>query len=266
MSNRSSASRRAALRAQQEADAKRKRTNRIMIVAFSVIAAIIIGIVGFVVWQEVAKTTKVAGAQITPPNATADYGVMPYKSVTAKDGAPKVVIWEDAQCPYCKYTSDAWSTTLHSLAEKGEITLEYRVVNFLDAQLNNDASLRAGRGAIIADKFGMFPKYIDAVYAKQPAKEGDGFTDKLLRDEIPAQIGLSGDQLAEFQKLYDDKAADEFVKKTNAKWMSDKIGSTPAIYVNGNKIDLLGQDANGKLATVVPANDDSLLKYLKEKG
>lgn len=259
MSNRSSNSRRAALRAQQEAEAKRQRFNRIVTVAGAVVITAILVFLGIVLFQKGLGGSN----QENPPNSTAEYGIKPYQA-SEKESAPKVVVWEDPQCPFCKYVSDAWSKNLHSLAEKGEISLEYRIVNFLDGQLRNDASLRAARAATLADKYGLFSKYLDQVYANQPQHEGTGFSDKLLREEIPAQIGLSGDQLAEFQTLYDKKATDEFVKQTTAKWHDEKIGGTPVIQVNGTKVDLLRQGENQQLVPVVAQTDEALLAHLKE--
>lgn len=215
MNNNSPTSRRAALRAAQEAEAKRKRLNRILFAIAAVIGTIIIVIVAVVVVQQVGRTTISAttangttvakGEQISPPNATPEFGVNPFKA-ELKEGAPKVVIWEDAQCPWCKRTYDQFGAQLHELAAKGEISLEYRMVNLLDSGLRNDASLRAARGMTLADKYGKFTEYVTEVYANQPAHEGDGFSDDLLRNQIPEKIGITGDSLAEFQRLYRGRA------------------------------------------------------------
>lgn len=263
MANSSGSSRRAALRAQQELEARRKRNNRILVVASSVIGVAIIGIVVAVLI--LSNTGKPAGEQATPPNAVAGYGVRAYPNADVASGAPTVVIWEDFQCPYCKYTADYYADLMHGLAEKGEITLEYKLVSFLDSGLGNDASHRAAMGATIADQYGKFVEYTDAVYANQPAKEGDGYSDELLRDTIPAQIGLTGDDLAGFQAAYDAKATDEFVTNTTNLFASEQIPGTPYISVNGKQVQLLGT-SNNQLVPATELTEEALLAFLKENA
>ncbi|PID98534.1 MAG: hypothetical protein CSA83_00725, partial [Actinomycetales bacterium] len=90
--------RREALRAQKEAEAKRNRLNRILIVAFALVAGIIIVFVGFFVIKSLDDPA--ATGNFTPPNGT-DYGIKVYPDKAAAD-APKVVIWEDFQCGHCE--------------------------------------------------------------------------------------------------------------------------------------------------------------------
>lgn len=255
MTNASGSSKRAALRAAQELEAKRKRTNRIMIAVASVVGVLIIALVGVILVQSLGKNSQ---AQITPANATADYGIQAYPG-KAKPDALKVVIWEDFQCPWCKFTSDAYSKQLHSLAESGDIALEYKLVSFLDSRLPGDASHRAAMGATIADGFGKFTAYTDEVYANQPQTEGQGYPNALLRDTIPAKIGLTGDDLAKFQAQYDGKATDTFVTETNKLAATQQVPGTPYITVNGKEVGLL-DSSRTPLAGTTP---ESLLAYLK---
>lgn len=263
MANASGSSRRAALRAQQEAEARRKRMNRIMTVSGVVAGVAIIAIVLAIMIPRFASNTT--GDQISPPNAVDNYAVQAYPAANPAADVPTVVIWEDFQCPFCKNLSDYYSTSFHELAEAGKIKLEYRLVAFLDSNLGNDASMRSAVGATIADKYGKFVEYTDAVYANQPTKEGDGYSNTLLRETIPTQIGLTGDQLAEFQALYDAKATKDFVDGATKYFVSQQVPGTPYVTVNGKEVQLMGQ-SNGQLAPATELNADALLAYLQQNA
>jgi protein-disulfide isomerase len=133
----------------------------------------------------------------------------------AKSGRPLFVIYQDYQCPTCKQYHTVFGTKLREAADAGKIQLEYRTMNFLDSNLQNDASTRAAVAAACADNAGVYQGYYDAVYDNQPATEGAGFSADLLRVTIPTQLGLTGDKLAGFQKCYDTQATLQFIQGTN---------------------------------------------------
>lgn len=252
-------SRRDALRAHQAAEqAKAKRMRTIVTAASAVVAVVIIAIVGIVVADSLRKDSVQAGAQVTPPHATADFGIDVFPG-RAKADALHVVAIQDFQCPWCKVTSDNYTPLLDALAEKGEITLEYRTIAMLDAGLRNDASMRSAMANASAAVVGKYREYHEAVYAHQPQHEGDGFSDELLRDQIPAEIGLTGDDLSRFHELYDSKATKQFVEDATKKALEDGYTSTPTYLVNGTKISLMGQNGPNTELT-----EDALLAALKQ--
>ena len=63
---------------------------------------------------------------------------------TAKAGAPTLDIYEDFQCPACGQVEQALGSTIKKMADAGEVKVIYHMQNFLDANLNNDSSTRAG--------------------------------------------------------------------------------------------------------------------------
>ncbi len=251
--NNSSNSRREALRAQKEAEAKRKRINRILIVAFAVAAVVIAGFVAFFIIQEATKPTPAVDnkGNFTPPNASDGHGVK-VAADKAKNDAPEVVIWEDFQCGHCKTTEDAYGKLFDGLAEKGKISLEYRFVPMLDRP-GTDRSLKTASAAVLADKYGKFSEYRDEVFANY----GD-YTDELLRDAIPEKIGLTEEQRTEFAKLYDAGAAEKFAKDAMDQFMSDGISGTPTILVDGKQVESLWTE-QGPAAQ----DEEGLLKLLK---
>ena len=186
-----------------------------------------------------------------PPHANGDKTGIVANPGKAKSGAPLFVIYQDYQCPACKTFHTAFGTKLREAADAGKIQLEYRTMNFLDSNLQNDASTKAAVAAACADNAGVYQGYNDAVYDNQPATEGAGFSADLLRVTIPTQLGLTGDKLAGFQKCYDTQATLRFITGTNDAAGRAGITSTPTYMYNGKDIT--------KLLTSDPTSIDTYL-------
>ncbi|MDO4717145.1 MAG: thioredoxin domain-containing protein [Propionibacteriaceae bacterium] len=253
MSNRSAQSRRAALRAQQELEARRKRTNRILLVAFAVIGAIIVGIVGFVIAQEASKGSKLAGEQITPPNAN-DAGIL-VSTTKPKDGVPHVVVWEDFLCGACAHTTRVFGDAMQKLADDGEIKLEYRMLSGL-----GEASGRAAAAAAAADTVGMFPAYLKAAFTHYQT----GYPNNVLRETVPQQIGLTGEKLEAFLRAYDSGAMNQFVQKTQEAAKQANVRYTPYIVVDGKEKPLFIHDPQTKKSNpAAEPTPEAVLAYFK---
>ncbi len=231
----SNQSRREVLRRQQEAQARSKRLNRIVMVGSIIVATVVVVIFGVVLfnsWQGSGTATT------RPPNATAgDEGIVVNPGKAAA-GAPVVQVFLDYQCPFCRDLEKLHGKSLTDMAAKGEITLEYRTMNFLDAKLLNDASTRAAVAAACADTVGAYSAYHDQVFANQPETEGVGYTAEQLRVTFPAAVGINGDNLTKFQQCYDTRAMAGFVRTTNELANKAGVTSTPTLRVNGRAIDM----------------------------
>lgn len=228
----SNQSRREVLRRQQEAKARAKRLNRMVMIGSGILAAVVIAIVTAVIVNQMSS----AGSTV-PPNATsARDGITVYPGKAAAD-APKVEIFLDYQCPFCKQLEDLHGATIEELGASGQINLIYRTKTFLDGNLRNDSSFRAAVAASCADTVGAYPAYHDAVFASQP-QEGVGYPSDQLRATFAATAGISGENLTKFQACYDSRATGNFVKAVEE--MSSKAGvnSTPIIWVNGKPLDM----------------------------
>lgn len=230
-----SQSRREVLRRQQEAQAKSKRLNRIVAAAAIVIGLVLVAVFAVVLAQSWGKGTSTAAG--APPNATASANGIVVNPGKGSDTTPTVELFLDYQCPVCKQFETLHGATLKSLADSGQIKLVYRTMTFLDNNLRNDASLRAAVGAACSDNVGSYSAYHDAVFARQPATEGDGYATELLRTTIPTGIGLTGEKLTTFQQCYDTRATKAFVEGTNEAAARDGVSATPTMRVNGKTLD-----------------------------
>ncbi len=232
------ANRRAQLKAQQEAAAKTKRLNRIIIGVVSVLAVALVAVFVVVLVMQFSNSSSAGNA--VPPNATQDRnGIAAYKD-KAKSGAPKVEVFFDYQCGGCASFEIAFGAELTKLARAGDIELVYRPMVFLDANHGNDASKRTATAAACADFRGKFNEYHTALFPLQQT----GYPDDLLENTIPQQVGITGQDLTEFQKCYRERQTLNFVKGTDEQASRAGVQSTPTVWVNGKQMNMELLDAN----------------------
>lgn len=221
---------------QQAAQAERRtRQMKIAWVAVAVVAvaAIVVGIVvGVSVYRGKVDVTG------TPPNATADGDGIILNPGKYPADAPVFVLYQDFQCPACKSLEAQLGPKIDEMAEQGTIQLQYRTMTFLDTNLRNDSSLRAGAAAACADVVGHYSDYATTIYDNQPTSEGTGYTDDQLMTTFPEQAGITGDDLATFKSCYRSGAMEGFIKGTDRKAGEAGITGTPHILVNGKELNL----------------------------
>lgn len=248
-SSTATASRRDQLRAQQAAEAQRARTRRIIIAASVAIAVIIVAVVAVVLVQNSQRQReqddlRAGQGQITPASATEDKSGLVFNESTLNTGKPLVQVYLDYQCPGCGQASRSVDPLLEQLADAGEIQLTYHMLFGLDRGFPGNHSYRAALGGTCAAVQDVFPIYSKIVFANQPAREGDGWTDEQLRSTFAQQAGLTGDQLSAFQSCFDERATSDFVDgMQDAK--PDYVSYTPFFAVNGKEIKLTNADIAG---------------------
>ena len=98
------------------------------------------------------------------------------------------------------------------------------------------------------------------MFSNQPAKEGTGYTDDQLRNAFPQAAGITGDDLAKFQKRYNERAYDTFVRDAQARFDEDKITGTPTYIVSGQQL----QFANDAGEALIQPTEDDLLRAVTE--
>lgn len=248
------------LRQAQAAAAKQQRLTRIIGVGAAVLVLVVAGVLVAVLFQN--QGTATGSAAVTPPNATSDGRAIVANPGKAKPGAPVVELFLDYQCPVCKEFEGFYGDAFAAAAASGEIELRYRTMTFLDAGLRNDSSVRAGVAAACSDVSGTYTAFHDAIFANQPATEGDGYPDEVLRDTIPATVGITGDALTSFQACYDAQSTKAFVTGTNDFGTQDLQAvtqrvATPTVFVNGKDLSL------ADIAKVEPAG---LLDLIKQRA
>ncbi len=210
-----------------------------ILVALVVIAVIAgIGAAVFFGNRSTAPDQAATGnANSYPKGATGPTGGIVVNADKVKAGAPTLDIYEDFQCPACEQLEKAVGPTIKQMSEAGEVKVAYHIKNFLDANLGNDSSTRAGNAAACAADVGAFQAYHDQVYAHPPAKEGDGYTDAQL-EQFATGAGISGANLVTWKKCVADKKYDSYIKGVDEATAKAGVNSTPTLQVNGKTFDL----------------------------
>ena len=288
---------RAQLLAQQRAAAKARRNRLTIVIAAVVVVALVL--VGVVMWQtrpdqpvappdsntsaatlpapapsSIAPSTTTTGMYI-PPDGTAEMGYIQVKAANVSPDALTVDEHLDYQCPYCHLADEVVGPSFRALAERGDIILRVHIRSFLDTSLKNDSSTRAAMASTCADTVGSFMAYHETIFANQPDKEGTGYTDQQLRVDFPAQAGITGSDLTQFQTCYDTKQTLAYVEqmeevngtsRTINYTEQDPPGGTPAFYVNGTVLSLsqmVGFDSKNNAVAKVDTSPDGFLAFLK---
>ena len=107
----------------------------------------------------------------------------------------QVILYEDFQCPVCQAFEQANGAFLDEAVKNGDISIEYRLLAFLDRASPNQYSSRAGSAALCAFDSGggeAYKKATNLLWANQPQENSAGPEDAALVDTLD-QAGVSGD-------------------------------------------------------------------------
>jgi protein-disulfide isomerase len=220
-----------------------------IVVATVVLVVAIIAVVAGVIWSQTAKENAVTGGGNALPTGVSELGqgYPAFQDVTPAANAPLVDVYVDYQCPACASFEAVVGSTFTGLAEEGKIKLVYHVKNFLDDNLQNDSSTRAGNAAFCASDAGTFEAFHEQVFPNQPAVEGDGFTDAQLKAMAEAS-GVTGAALTTWQSCYDAGKYVDYVNSVETQSFEDGVKGTPTVWINGEDVEL-GSIASPELLT-----------------
>jgi protein-disulfide isomerase len=168
-----------------------------------------------------------------PNGITAENGYG-FQVNTAAD-KPDVVIFEDFQCPACAQFEQAYGPLIQQEAADGNIQLTYRIMTFLDNNLNTDHSVRAANAFGCSINAGVGEAYHNAIYANQPANEGAGWTDDQLK-QFGTDVGITGEAKTTFDQCVDEGTYKGWAGLSNQAAFDSGVTGTPTVEVNGQKI------------------------------
>lgn len=211
----------AVVKAQREAEARRKRVS---IVVAVVAALVVIG--GIITWGIIKNNTS---AEVVQPQAqTENYGF------ARGTGPIKVDVYLDFMCPVCNKFESTYGSQLDQGVQEGRITLVTHPVAILNrASQGTDYSTRAGAASVCAADGGKFPEYSAELFKQQPAENTKGISTADLA-AIGRTLGL-GD---EFSTCVTDQTYAGWIDKATEKASQDGLSGTPWTKINGKVVEL----------------------------
>jgi protein-disulfide isomerase len=227
-------------RAKIQAAAPKSRggANRIVVATVVAVLAIAAVVAGVIIADQNKKSDLAVGGSSVPAGAAA-MGSGLVVNPSAPSDVPTLDLWADFQCPACKSFEDSFGGQLDEMAKNNEVKLVVHVLSFLDENLGNDASNRAANAAFCAaDQEAFFP-YYRGVYAIQPEREGDGYTDEQLR-QVAEASGITGAGLQTWQTCYDAREHNQYVESVQTQSAKDGVNGTPTLKLNGEVLELQG--------------------------
>ena len=141
---------------------------------FTVIALIVV--VAFAAVVGVGVYWKNSGGGIAVPANASAQGV-----TVGNEAAPKTIdIYLDFQCPACRAYEQQSGATIDELVDSGAARVVYHPVAYLDRFSSTGYSTRSSAASGCAAEAGVFPEYLDLLFAAQPAEGGDGLPEETL--------------------------------------------------------------------------------------
>ncbi|WP_251445580.1 MULTISPECIES: DsbA family protein [unclassified Microbacterium] len=217
--------------------AAKGRTNGFAIGITAAVVAVLIALVGVVVWLNNKATDPGAAPKSAIINSETG-------AVTTGSGKEKVAVFVDFQCPVCKSFETQFGADLQKLAKEDKITLEYHPIAILDrfSQGTNYSSRAAAASyAVAQENPDKFLDYLNILFENQPTENTPGLTDQQLID-FAKQVGAD--------KAEATIKAGTFFKFPTAQATAHKIQGTPTVEINGERLDLTKQADLAKVAAI----------------
>lgn len=158
-------------------------------------------------------------------------------AITFNPGLAKTVdVWEDPQCPVCKYFEDANSEYIDSLIREKKATVRFHVLSFL-----GDESVRAANASFCAADEGQYIDFHKALYRVQSPLENSGFWSNETLVAIGSKIGITSEK---FAKCVTDGQKVELVKANYDSMQKYGVQGTPTVFIDGKLWERKSSDFN----------------------
>lgn len=241
----------------REKRAKGDKRKRLLITIGSVVgaAAVVAGVIAGGIVVANTTNTNAENAKMVPANTTELGGILigkdllPTKTDEAKKGN-QIVIYQDYQCPICKYFEEPNANQIKTWVDAGEATIEFHPISFLDGQSLNEYSSRSTNAALCVAN-SQPSKFFDvntALYSSQPEENTAGPNDSKLKETL---AGAGVEINSEINTCIDQKRYSKYIENRTAEAFSQPAvtgtqvpGGTPYILVNGNIYDWEGKLEN----------------------
>jgi len=158
-------------------------------------------------------------------------------AITFNPGLAKTVdVWEDPQCPVCKYFEDANGEYIDSLIREKKATVRFHVLSFL-----GDESVRAANASFCAADEGQYIDFHKALYRVQSPLENSGFWSNETLVAIGNKVGITSEK---FAKCVNEGQKVDLVKANYESMPKYGVQGTPTIFIDGKLWERKSSDFN----------------------
>jgi protein-disulfide isomerase len=241
-SRRERVDRAAAMRAEREATQQRR--SRIITIAIVAAVLLVVAVATFAISRATTEEPEPAAAGPAPSGVTTEGGVLYTQADAAANGAKvtgseeggdpvPVVLYEDFQCPACGAFEASVGPYLEEQVAAGKITVEYRVINFLDERFGTSYSLNtANAAACTVDDVGVpaWKRLHDALYANQAEEGSPG---PLQGDLIQMAVGSGGRNVS---ACITAGSYENWVNSVTDQAVDADVSGTPTVLVDGEVV------------------------------
>lgn len=224
----------------REAQARREKRNRSLIIAGVLALVVVVGIALYVIISQGNKSVIESVADVPANTSVKDGGISLGSDLVAgteNSGAPVLDVYLDFACPHCATFEEVNADDIDSLVAAGEATVVYHPVAILDGsggEYTGFSGRAVNAAGIVADQapeaYNAFQEGLFKLFAGASAEPTD--------QEIAATAVEAGVP----QKVADTIAAGEhpykdWVAATTKQFSRDGFTGTPTVLVNGEEFD-----------------------------
>ena len=211
----------------QQVAKKADNTTRWIVIAM-VSLVVVTGVVFSIFGQSSKESASIAALDgyTLKPAVTSTIDPNNGSAITFDNGAVTTIdVWEDPQCPVCKYFADANGDYLDSLIREKKATVRYHVLSFL-----GDESVRAANASFCAADEGQYLDFHKALYTVQSQLENSGFWSNESLVNIGKKIGILS---TNFEDCVTKGSKVDLVQANSDSMSKYGVQGTPTVFING---------------------------------
>lgn len=205
-------------------DAKKSQDTVTRNIVIGTVAFVLIFVGGGIALSKQTES-KISQAIPSAVDESNGYGITFNKGLS---GVPKIDIYEDFQCPYCKQFEAANLKYIDSLINEKKAVVTYHILSFVGPE----SIVAANASACAADE-DKFLSFHGTMYANQPAAENSGEWSKERVLSIAETAGITS---TSFTDCVNNGEYLGWAQKVAEAASASKINSTPTVLLNGKDL------------------------------
>ena len=205
-------------------DSKKSQDTVTRNIVIGTVAFVLIFVGGGIALSKQSES-KISQAIPSAVDESNGYGITFNKGLA---GVPKIDIYEDFQCPYCKQFESANLKYIDSLIQEKKAVVTYHILSFVGPE----SVVAANASACSADE-DKFLSFHGTMYANQPAVENSGEWSKERVIGIAEAAGITSKT---FVDCVNNGEYLGWAQKVAEAAVADEINSTPTVLLNGKDL------------------------------